>query len=291
MSAPMLTDPLGMDEAARRKAEEDALASTRRRRRRLLWWSAPVVAVAVIVAGWLVIASTLTLFGVRAYEGQDYPGAVRDFTTTESMNVSDSWKPAFNAGTARYAAGAFATAATDLERALALVPRAAEGEERGWPECAVATNLALAQEGLGDEALAAQDPDMALSFYGTALTHLEGCRVEQYPADDEASSAQQVTAEDAWIRLQEKIAGAQSEGEGGGAEEPEDSDGQDGDSEDPEGSSEDELENPTEQQAPGEEDPDAELLGELEERNREAQQGREEQEQGFGGGSGGGQGW
>lgn len=291
MTGPTMQELLDEGALAEERAAADREAAVARRRRRLLWWSAPVVVVALVAAGWLAGASTVASLGVRAYDGEEYPTAVSRFSTTESLNALDSWKPWFNAGTARYASGAFATATTDLERSLALVPRATAGEERGWPECAVATNLGLSVTALGDEAAEAADAAMAVTYYEQALDHIEGCRLEQYPALDEPQLAQQTTAENLWLRLQESLAGAQEEESDAGSQGEDESDGEDGEDEDPEGDSDEELENPTEQLAPDEEDPDAELLGELEERNREAQQGRDEQEQGFGGGSGGGQGW
>ncbi len=104
-----------------------------------------------------------------AYGQERFTGAAAAFSTTLLGNVLEPWVAPYDLGTTRYRQGAYAGARDQLEDALALVP---PGEE-----CRVRTNLALAEEALGDAALADGDVTGARTEWTAARAVLEagGC--------------------------------------------------------------------------------------------------------------------
>lgn len=261
--------------------EARAIASARARRRKFLLWSAPVVALVAIVAFYLIGLAIVVMVGERSYANQSYASALNQFSWTHRVNVVEKWKPWFNTGTSRYSSGAFFTATQDLEDAMELVPRAADGEPRTFEECLVAQNLSLSYEGLGDEAARAEDSEMAISYYDQALATLEGCGSSGGGGDSEQEQEQESEADSTEERQQDKQDEQQQQ-----QEEPADGEGDPEEGEDPADPEEGEGE-----EEPTPEPTTSDQQQELEQRNEDAQE-QTEQEQGQeAGGTGGGQGW
>ncbi|MGC0274308.1 hypothetical protein ACO0LV_15090 [Pseudactinotalea sp. Z1739] len=271
----------------------------RRRRRLLLWWSAPVVLLAFLVAVKFLSAVVINTAGISAYDNENHNTAATRFGHLEFFNVVEPWKPYFNAGTAVYSAGDFFGATVPLGMALDLVPKAPEEEPRGELECAVRTNYSLSLEGLGDEALLAEDPGTALDYYEQAQEMLADCvdggggGEEAEEADERQQESQDQAEEQQEQQQQDQQDSGQGEQEqetpeGGEDEDPTETD--DGENGDPTETETDNGDNgdPTETETEEPGDPREE---ELEERNRQAQRDREEQEQQESGGDGSGQNW
>jgi tetratricopeptide (TPR) repeat protein len=286
----------GQFETIEQAQEARALAQAAARRRTLLVWSSPVVAVFLLAAIYLLTITTVVIVGERSYASQSYATATRQFTWLQNVNALERWKPYYNAGTARYAGGAFFPASQELEQALEIVPKGTDGQ-RGADECLVAMNLSLAYEGLGDQAALAADPAMAISYYDQALAQLEGCAT-----GSGGDSEQESQAQESQERQEGKEGEQQQEQEsqqGGGPTDPSDPSQDPSDpaddpadpSDDPTGSDPAPTD-PTEEQTGASEDPDmTDEEREVAERNAEAEAERQQQEQESQGGDGGGQGW
>jgi tetratricopeptide (TPR) repeat protein len=115
------------------------------------------------------------------YGAGRYTGAAAAFESTLFVNVLESWVAPYDLGTARYRQGEFASARAQLEDALALAPAA--------EECRVRINLALADEALGDAAVADGDVSTARADWaaGHAVLTQGGCLVEGDDASDSSS--------------------------------------------------------------------------------------------------------
>ncbi|PWD50956.1 hypothetical protein C8046_10110 [Serinibacter arcticus] len=281
----------GQFETVEQAQQARAVAEAGVRRRKLLVWSSPVVALLVLAAIYLLTITTVVIVGERSYENRSYATATRQFSWLQNVNALETWKPYYNAGTARYAGGGFFRASQELEQALEIVPKGTDGA-RGADECKVAMNLSLAYEGLGDEAALAADPAMALTYYAQALAQLEGCGSGSGGDSEQESEAQESQ------ERQEGKQGEQEQAQGGGEDPSDPSDpadpGEDpADPTDPTDPGEEPPPtDPGEDQTGASEDPDmSEEEREVAERNAEAERERQEQEQQEGGGSGGGQGW
>lgn len=237
-------------------------------RRRLLILSAPVVAVALVLAVLLLGPAAMLAGGGRDFRAERYDAAAHGFSSG-AWGLGESWRAAFDEGTAQYAGGAAFEATRTLERALALVApdggastdeNASEPRERSQPECLVATNLALAYEALGDDSSGAGDADMATRYYERALAQLAGCTSQDREPTD-ATQEQTDVADSTAARTQAKAQQQVTESE---PEEPETTD-------------------PEEQES--------ERQRELEQRNRDALVKREQEQGKLGDGGGGGQAW
>ena len=277
-------------------------ARLRRRRKRMFWWSLPIVVIAFLAAVKLTSAVIINTAGISAYGNENHHTAANRFGHLEVVNIVEPWKPHFNAGTAIYATGDFFGATVPLEEALDRVPKTPEEEPRGADECMVRTNYSLSLEGLGDEAMTAENPGTALDYYDQAQEMLADCAESGEGGEEaqEAEERQQDSQEQAQEQQDQQEQDQQDEQDSGGqeddAEDDEDSGGEDGreeeqddqeDSEDDQ-EGEDEDQNGEGDQQDEERDPREE---ELEERNQEAQEERERQEQQDGGGDGSGQNW
>lgn len=264
-----------------------------RRRRLLLWWSAPVVLLAFAVALKFISAVIINTAGISAYGNENHNTAANRFSNLEVVNVVEPWKPYFNAGTAIYASGDFFGATVPLATALDLVPKAPETEPRGELECAVRTNYSLSLEGLGDEAMLAEDPGTALDYYDQAQEMLADCAEDGGGGGEEAEEAdeRQQESQDQAEEQQEQQEQDQQDGEGGEGEQDQQEQDQNGqeDEQDQQDGQEDEQDP---QDGEGTEDEETDPSEEeLEERNRQAQEEREQQEQQDDGGDGSGQNW
>lgn len=272
----------------------------RRRRRLMFWWSLPLVVIALLAAVKLISAVIINTAGISAYGNENHHTAANRFGHLEVVNVVEPWKPYFNAGTATYATGDFFEATVPLQEALDRVPKTPEQEPRGAAECDVRTNYSLSLEGLGDEAMTAENPGTALDYYEQAQEMLADCADPEGEGGDEAQEAderQQESQEQAQEQHDEQQQESGAEGHEGSedeeqnrqedeqdngegteddGEEQEDQNGQE-DERDQNGDGQDEERDPREE--------------ELEERNQQAQEERERQEQQDGGGDGSGQNW
>lgn len=278
----------------------------RRKRKLLLLWSLPVMLIAFLAALKLLSAVALNMAGTSAYEHANHNTAAERFHSLEFFNVVEPWKAHFNQGTAIYAGGDFWNAKEQLEVALDLVPKSAQGEPPGKEECDVRTNLSLSLEGLGDEAMAAGDPAMGANYFTQAQTALSNCgesggnggeeaqeaeeRQEQSQSDaDQQQQEQEQQGEDGEEGESESPSDGESQspsdGESSGeSESPSDGESTGGESESPsEGETGDQSASPTESTDPQQE--------ELESRNEDAQQSADADEQASGGGNGSGQNW
>ena len=260
-----------------------------------------MVLLAFLAALKLLTAVLINTAGISAYNNENHNTAATRFGHLEFFNVVEPWKPYFNAGTAVYSAGDFFGATVPLGMALDLVPKAPEEEPRGELECAVRTNYSLSLEGLGDEALMAEDPGTALDYYEQAQEMLADCADdgggggEEAQEADERQQESQEQAEEQQEQQEQEQNGGQGDQEqeapdGGEDEEPTETETDNGENGDPTETETDDGDNgdPTETETEEPGDPREE---ELEERNRQAQQDREEQEQQDGGGDGSGQNW
>jgi len=272
----------------------------RRRRRRLLWWSLPVVLLAFLVALKLISAVVINAAGTSAYDNQNHNTAASRFEALEFVNVVEPWKPYFNSGTAIYASGDFFAATVPLTTALDLVPKDPPEAPRGEEECAVRTNYSLALEGLGDEAMIAEQPDMALDYYDQAQEMLDDCGEDGGSGGEEAQEAEERQQESHGEAEEQQQQQDQEQEQGPSDEEGEDyqdeSDDPDhgedtGDPED--GEEEHDQPNEEDSQGGGQEDdePIDDQQRELEERNQDAEQSRQADEERDGGGDGSGQNW
>jgi hypothetical protein len=280
-------------------------ADLRRKRKRLLLWSAPLMLIALLAALKLLSAVAVNMAGTSAYQNANHNTAADRFALLgDFFNVVEPWKAHFNEGTAIYAGGDFFGAKEELLVALDLVPRSPQGEPPAKEECDVRTNLSLAYEGMGDEAMAAGDPAMGANYYDQAQTALSNCGESGGAGGEEAQEAeerQEQSQSDAEQQQQEQQEGQEgetespSEGESGESQSPSDgessgqsespSDGESsgGESESPSEGESGESASPTESRDPQQE--------ELESRNEDAQQSADAEEQASGGGNGSGQNW
>lgn len=279
----------GQFETVEQAQQARAMAEAAARRRRLLVWSAPVVALLSLAAIYLLTITAVVMVGERSYAARSYTTATSQFSWLQNVNALQTWKPYYNAGTARYAGGGFFPASQELEQALEIVPKGTDGQ-RGADECLVAMNLSLAYEGLGDEAARAADPEMALSYYDQALVQLEGCG-----SGSGGDSDQESEATESQERQEGKQDEQQQEQQGGGEGEGEPGEPQQG--EDPADPNTDPGDDPAEPDPnaegdqPAEPDDRTQEERELDERNAEAERERQAEESQEGGGTGGGQGW
>lgn len=261
-----------------------------RRRKLLLLWSAPVVLLAFLVAAKLLSAVVLNMAGTSAYEKQNYVTSAERFSALSYFNWIEPWKAPFDEGTATYATGDFFAATTVLERALAQVPKAPDGEPRGARECMVRTNYSLALEGLGDEAMNGSDFAMATDYYDQAQQMLADCGESGGNGGEQAQDAeerQQQSQEESQQQQQQQQQQSDQQSQGDSEQES-----QQDQSEDSEQSQSPSAGDSGEQSAsPSPSDSGDPRQEELQERNRQAQQSREAEEQKSGGGDGSGQNW
>lgn len=305
-------------------ARPDLDAGRRRRRRRLLLWSAPLMVLALLVAGalgWIAFANHLG----RADVVSGAPGAAAERFDAQKPWTErgiEPWKAWYNTGTAYVLANEPFRATEELVVALELVPPAPAKENGALDpesaECLVRTNMSLAYEALGDQAMAAGDAAMARTYYDEGLGHLGPCTSDgrSEPPEDGRGAPPRSQQDEDERRQQDKSERAQEEsesssggegqsgqddaapdGEGqengqGQGDEPGDDgaqDGQDGGEQpqDEPGDGEDGQGGADEEGAQGG-DP---RLEDLLDRNLDAERDREEQRQRGEGGVGGGQSW
>lgn len=268
-----------------------------RRRRALLWWSLPVVLLAFLVALKLISAVVINAAGTSAYDNQNHNTAASRFEALEFVNVIEPWKPYFNSGTAIYASGDFFAATVPLTTALDLVPKDPPEEPRGEQECAVRTNYSLALEGLGDEAMIAEQPDMALDYFDQAQEMLADCGEDGGSGGEEAQDAEERQQESQGEAEEQQQEQEQNGQEGEDSQDESNGDPEGGeDSEDGEDAEdgENEQEQDEDSQDGGQEEDDEPIddqQRELEERNQDAEQSRQADEERDGGGDGSGQNW
>ena len=282
----------------------------RRKRKRLLLWSLPLMLIAFLAALKLLSAVAINMAGGSAYENANYNTAEDRFESLEFFNVIEPWKAHFNQGTAIYASGRFFPATEQFKVALDLVPKSPQGEPPGKDECDVRTNYSLALEGLGDEAMAANDPAMGTNYYGQAQEMLANCGESDGNGGEEAQEAEE-RQQESQEQAEEQQEQQEQEGEGGEQSSETPTDGEssgEGESETPtdgESSGEGESESPSEGESESPSDGESSGEGEsasptestdpqqeeLESRNEEAQQSADADEQASGGGDGSGQNW
>lgn len=301
-------------------------AGRRRRRRRLLLWSAPLMALALLVAGalgWVAVANHLG----RADVGRGAPGSAAERFDAQKPWTErgiEPWKAWYNTGTAYVLANEPFRATQELVEALRLVPPAPEKENGALDpesaECLVRTNLSLAYEALGDQAMAAGDSAMAQTYYDEGLGHLGPCTSDgqSEPPEDGRGAPPRSQQDEDERRQQDKSEGAQEESEssGGGdgesgqdqapqdgegqedgqgqGDEPDDTDAQDGEGQNGGEQPQDEPGDGQAEQGGSDEDGSQggdPRLEDLLDRNLDAERDREEQRQRGGGGFGGGQSW
>lgn len=165
----------------------------RRRLRRVLFrlGVAPLVLALLLVVK---VATMLSLSdsGRDDYAGGHYADAAGAFDSLLPGNVIEPWVAPYDLGTTRFQQGDYAAARQQLADALPLAPPE--------QECRVRTNLALADEALGDAALADGDVTAARTRWSSARGVLAaaGC------TDEAASAAVRVDG-----RLAGKLTGAQ----------------------------------------------------------------------------------
>ncbi|MFV0254047.1 MAG: hypothetical protein ACK5H2_12040 [Beutenbergiaceae bacterium] len=261
----------------------------RRKRKLMLAWSAPVMLLVLLVSLKMLSAVGLNMAGTSAYQQANHNTAAQRFEALEFFNVIQPWKAYFNQGTAIYASGDFWNASQELEIALDMVPKAPPGEPPGREECDVRTNLSLAYEGLGDEALAVSDAAMAASRYNEAQEVLSNCGESDGNGGEEAQEAeerQQESQEQAEEQQQQQQDSGQDPSPDPSTD-PSQSPGSGDPSTDPSQSQSSgeggQSQSPTESADPRQE--------ELESRNGEAGQSQDASEQASGGGNGSGQNW
>lgn len=293
----------------------------RRRRRRLLGWSAPVVLVALLAAALLLGVTFGNAVARRDVESGAPTAAAERFDRHKRWTpvVVEPWKAWYNAGTATLLAGEAFRASADLRGALERVPSAPAQDsgalDPASAECTVRTNLSLAFEALGDDARGQGDPAMARSYYEEGLAVVAPCTSDGQPppeeqpqedpppprsGQDETEQRQQEKSREAQEEVDEQEQGGSPDGQepprGDAGEQDQEeqrgADGQDQDSAPPE---------PGDGQGAPEggggaaEQPDGTggdpRLEELLERNREAEQDRQEELQRRDGGSRGAQNW
>lgn len=296
MSAQNALPPPGEFKTTQEIRDAKFAAKLNGRRRALLWWSLPVVILAFLVALKLISAVIINTAGTSAYDNQNHNTAASRFETLEFFNIVEPWKPHFNSGTAIYAGGDFFGATAPLAVALDLVPKDPEEEPRGELECAVRTNYSLALEGLGDEAMVAEDPTMALDYYNQAQEMLDDCGEDGGSGGEEAEEAEERQQESQSEAEEQQEQQQQEQGEGEEGEgQPDEGEGEeDGETETEEGEGQEDEETEPEDgegQSETEQGEGDDRQQELEERNQEAQQSREAEDQQSGGGDGSGQNW
>ena len=156
----------------------------RHRLRRVLMWLGLAPAL-VALALMLKVGSMLYL----NHSGRDDLAAGRlepaaaAFDQTQRFNLIEPWVAPYDLGTALYRQAEYAQARDRFEAALRTVPAA--------EECRVRINLALAQEALGDAALADGDPAAARKAWTEGLDTLQatGCAGPTPTSDRERTAA------------------------------------------------------------------------------------------------------
>ena len=293
-----------------------------RRRRRLLAWSAPVVLLLLLVGSLLVGVSLASALARSAYDAGDHAVAAARYDRLKPLTpvVVEPWKAWFNTGTATLRAGEAFAATEELRGALARVPAGTTGADGApdptTPECRVRTNLTLAIETMGDEALAQGDPAMAVLRYTEAMDVIGACTSDGESAAEPTEPPAEEPTEPPAEEPTEPPAEEPTEPS---AEEPAPSEGPTGDPgeqpteppaeqppadateerlEEKAEDAEEELRRPPppepsdggdgEEAPPPPPDPQQQ---ELEDRNRDAERDRQELQQREGGGSGSGQSW
>ncbi|MFC8192554.1 hypothetical protein ACFUMH_12940, partial [Cellulomonas sp. NPDC057328] len=156
--------------AARRAAEPPHA----RRRRLLLRWSWLPAAVLLGLGVHLLVLLPVYAQGRAAWDAGDDDAATTVFERQRSVVPVEQWKADFNAGTAAYRDGWYATAIDALDQALVGVP----DEHR----CAVQTNRALAHGAMGEEAAAYAEEQLAEA---EAVRVAEVARATGEPYDEE----------------------------------------------------------------------------------------------------------
>lgn len=136
--------------------------------------------------------------GLDAYEAARFASARDDFGVNRVLNPVQPWVAPFNEGDARYLLEDFEGAVSAFETALDRAP-----EDR---ECVVRVNLALAHEGVGDDALEDGDRQPAEDAWEAGLQALDGCprpadeTDESGPPEDEATRVTAVRVEARLLR-------------------------------------------------------------------------------------------
>jgi tetratricopeptide (TPR) repeat protein len=162
-------------------------ATRQRWRRRLLWLGLLPLLVALAFTGKVTSMLLLEWQGHSSYDGGEFGDARESFAANLTLNVLESWVAPYDEGTARYRLGDASGAVRSLEDALDQAP-----EEE---QCRVRINLALAQEAVGDAALAGGRADVARSAWTTALATLaEGFCLVVAGDDQRARSADPAAA-------------------------------------------------------------------------------------------------
>ena len=180
----------------RRARAKPATPETRRRRlrRRLLLWTAPLW-LAAVGYGWRLVGVPGTVAVARsAYDDGQFGVAATDYTALQHFPPVETWKAHFDAGTAEVRNEDVWGAYDDLKAALTMAPEDAA--------CMVQTNLAIATEAAGDDAVDYAADDLAEATdvraalaareagepYDEAVLDPDGTGVEPDPDDLEDSS-------------------------------------------------------------------------------------------------------
>ena len=182
-------------EDPRRKA-----ARLRRRRRLLAWGAAPALLVTA-VSVWMGFIFLMTIMANRAIVAEDYPTAVSRYGTVAKVDpVLSTWRAHYNLGTARLLADDADGAVTELEEALTTAPKAdmVEGQlpdgttaqirDPKAPECLVRVNLYSAHLTRAQNASDAGDEAGAQAAKDEATVAAGECPVP--PPSDDASDDQ-----------------------------------------------------------------------------------------------------
>jgi hypothetical protein len=150
--------------------------------------------VALLFAVKVVVMLSHDRDGRGQFDDGAYVGAADEFAANGSINWFEPWVSAFDEGAARHADG-------DLEGALARYADALEDvpvEE----ECTVRINIALADETLGDDALAEGDGDEAMAWWQAGIDALAegGCPTDSGRGEEQTEDAAAVDQ-----RLRDKL--------------------------------------------------------------------------------------
>ena len=125
---------------------------TARRNQLFLWGLLPSL-VLLLLAGKVGLMLRADAAGRSAYAAGEYGDARDRFDANRSLNVVETWKAPFNAGTALFRDARLPAAAGAFEAALDAGP--------GRDECTVRIDLALTREAIGDAAAEAHDAPAA----------------------------------------------------------------------------------------------------------------------------------
>ncbi len=150
--------------------------------------------VALLFAVKVVVMLSHDRDGRGRFDDGAYVGAADEFAANGTVNWFEPWVSAFDEGAARHADG-------DLEDALARYADALE-DMPAEEECTVRINIALADETLGDDALAEGDGDEAMAWWQAGIDALTegGCPTDSGRGEEQTEDAAAVDQ-----RLRDKL--------------------------------------------------------------------------------------